>query len=376
MKALLKQAGRLGIDLADQRPATRKVATKLLARWFARDGADPDIVDDVVANAGAESVKASYATLKWAKSVGSRGPMPRGFRPDRNLQGNAARTAALRMIDHRRAKNRNIQLERQRFYLTQPGPDDPELRTFVHDTLSDRINRRIHGGGPKGRIGSDHAMAVMLAVTDRLEAAGMRPFLVSGTLLGAVRQGRLLDYDYDVDLGMLPEDGTVEEVAEVFREVPGFTASIEDHRVFLSHRSGFKVDLFMHYEKDGLYWHVTRIHKWWNTPFDLEKVVLDGHEFWIPTDAEKYLEENYGVWEHPIAWYHMSFDTPNREYRDTTEAVLYLYEILLNSLESGDRWVAENAVRELRDTFDIDLTDQFAPSPLLHPRTPPADRNR
>jgi LicD family len=36
--------------------------------------------------------------------------------------------------------------------------------------------------------------------------AGMRPFLMWGTLLGCVREGRFLRHDYDIDVGILADD--------------------------------------------------------------------------------------------------------------------------------------------------------------------------
>jgi hypothetical protein len=94
-----------------------------------------------------------------------------------------------------------------------------------------------------------------------------------------------------------------------------------------------------------------------------------GRDFWVPDDPERYLVENYGDWSKPIAFYHMSFDTPNREYRKNKHGLLYLYGIMLTAIEKGDRFVTESAARELRDGFGIDVTHRLNGGPLLEPRT-------
>ena len=53
--------------------------------------------------------------------------------------------------------------------------------------------------------------------------------------------------------------------------------------------------------------------------------------FWVPDDVDTYLSENYGTWRSPIAFYHASFDTPNREYRDSAEALLYLFDAIVEA---------------------------------------------
>ena len=89
---------------------------------------------------------------------------------------------------------------------------------------------------------------------------------------------------------------------------------------------------------------------------------------WIPDDVDRYLEENYGDWSRPVAFYDFSFDTPNREFRQSGEAMVYLYRRCIRAINAGDRWTAEAAARDLRDSFGIDVTSRFQPSGLLAER--------
>ncbi len=131
------------------------------------------------------------------------------------------------------------------------------------------------------------------------------------------------------------------------------------------HPSGLHIDFFRHELRGDRFWHSTRVHNWWNTPFALRALEAEGHRWWIPDDPDRYLDENYGDWAAPVAFYDISFDTPNRTYQPTATAARHLYMTCVRGLDRGDRWMVESAARELRDQFGIDVTEHLAGSPLL-----------
>lgn len=49
----------------------------------------------------------------------------------------------------------------------------------------------------------------LILARDALTAVNVRYFLMDGTLLGLVRDGRFIDWDTDIDIGVLPEDFSV-----------------------------------------------------------------------------------------------------------------------------------------------------------------------
>jgi hypothetical protein len=190
-----------------------------------------------------------------------------------------------------------------------------------------------------------------------------------------VREGSFLSHDHDVDLGVLP-DVDLRDVATALSQ-SGLTVStpIEGRWLVAVHESGLHLDFFHHELRDGLLWHCTEIHDWWNTPFELESFAASGREWWIPENPHRYLDENYGTWAAPVAFYDISFDTPNRRYRDTPQAIRHLYTTCARGLEAGDRWEVESAARELRDQFGVDVTKHLTASGLLDGARP-ADRTR
>ncbi|MGA9279442.1 MAG: hypothetical protein WBV89_21010, partial [Ilumatobacter sp.] len=200
----------------------------------------------------------------------------------------------------------------------------------------------------------------------RLDSRDIRPFLMSGTLLGFLREGTFLEYDHDVDLGLLPETRLQDVEDALVGSGLETTVLVEGMWLVAVHPSGLHVDFFRHELRDGRWWHCTRVHEWWNTPSELEPMIVQGQRWWIPNNPERYLDENYGNWRAPVAFFDISFDTPNRRYRRTPEAMRHLYHTCIRGIESGDRWMVESAARELRDEFGLNVSVNLATSPLLH----------
>lgn len=303
--------------------------------------------------------------IMWADAVEGFGRFPKWFPAAYHVKTAEGRSESAVSLRAYLGANPNAGefLWRQLFAF-EANPDLSELSTFVHEDL----DRRLRASPPKEAAGVERRdppqMQVFRSVAEQLTSLGVRPFLVSGTLLGLVRDGGLLAHDYDIDLGLLPGDGDPGEIARALT-VAGFDVEIGEDKVVCRSESGAVVDIFLHYERDGLLWHGTDIHEWWNTPFELEPAELEGIAIWIPDDAERYLTENYGDWSRPVAFYNFSFDTPNRVYRKTPEALLYLHKRFVRALEHGDRWYAESVARELKACFGVDVTAAFNPTPLL-----------
>ena len=145
-------------------------------------------------------------------------------------------------------------------------------------------------------------------------------FLSSGTLLGYYREGKILDHDYDIDVGIYREDYNYNIISEMERE--GFN----NYRNIGDLRRGFemsfylsgtkigkyaKIDIFVHNRetignKKYIYWasykkpdYVDRI-KYRVSDFSLKPILFCGVKVNIPSNTEKYLVEHYGKdWRTP-----------------------------------------------------------------------------
>ena len=139
-------------------------------------------------------------------------------------------------------------------------------------------------------------------------------FLSSGTLLGYYRDGKIIDHDYDVDVGIFQKDYTPKIIEEMkkegfdnYRNLGDVKRGLEMSFYLINSKLGkeAKIDIFVHNEeqigfKKYIYWatykkpdYVKRI-KYRVSAFNLKPVVFNGVRLNIPSNTELYLREHYG----------------------------------------------------------------------------------
>jgi hypothetical protein len=142
-----------------------------------------------------------------------------------------------------------------------------------------------------------------------LTRAHVRPFLVDGTLLGAIREGDLLAHDKDVDLGILIEDFTpgFPKILQAagFRHTRTF-GTPEKGLEFAFRRNGIKLDTFFYYPdcETGELFHAAWLK---DTPirygypaFALVPQSFLGMPMLMPADPIAFLTAKYGDWKTPV----------------------------------------------------------------------------
>ncbi|MFN3255097.1 MAG: hypothetical protein ACE37B_05340 [Ilumatobacter sp.] len=346
-------------------------ALRTLTLWAAatvaiRRGADESMIGHI-RNSGLDLTRALQA-ISWASAAAGAGAPPRHFQPgdhfvDRDARARAASLA--RAAEDPRVRSALIGLD-----------DDLELSALGELIQTDLVKMLADAAtSPSQRtaVAPGSQRHIAKAVTGVLEPTGIQPFLMSGSLLGVIRDGGFMAHDYDVDLGLVPGTDR-DQVLAALHSIPDAEVEWIPGR-FVIRLEGVVADLFTHEERDGLWWHSTLVHDWWNTPFGLQREAATGCDFWIPDDPERYLVENYGDWSRPVPFYEISFDTPNRVYRRGPDALRFLHSRVRIGLRTSDRWLVESAARELRDSFGVDITNQLATSGLLKPvegREPPS----
>lgn len=177
---------------------------------------------------------------------------------------------------------------------------------------------------------ADHVAPLLDAIDDVLAAlvkAGIDAFLVYGTLLGAVREGKLIGHDSDADLGYVSEH---EHPADIMTESFRIQRLLAEAGYDITRYSGaaFKVDVregdgsvrgldvFGGFMRDGRL-HLmgeirTEFRREWIFP--LATARLEGREFPVPADSDRFLAVTYGPsWRKPDPAFH--FATPPSTYR-------------------------------------------------------------
>ena len=214
-----------------------------------------------------------------------------------------------------------------------------------------------------GPIAPKLQLAVSREITERLVEVGIRPFLMSGTLLGYVREGSFMEHDYDIDLGLMPGDDLAVAIAamskvpgyEVFIEgPPGWWCTTRDYEPICSHTScATACSGTPPSSTNG----GTRRSNWSRsnsmacdcgcrlTPRRIStRTIGTGRSRSRSTGWLRHAESCVSI--DPCG------DSPPPP-------------LLHSRLQTGDRWIVESAARELRDSFGIDVTTHLARSPLL-----------
>lgn len=151
------------------------------------------------------------------------------------------------------------------------------------------------------------AVEIMKKGCHLLDELGIKYTLADGTLLGVIRDNKLIAHDTDIDIAVLhPVDA--EKIEKVFT-ANGFKVGrkagykgVVQQLVFYS-KSNCLFDIIF-YTKigDEVYNFCEKDFYFQHHAHHYENVVsheFEGHTFYIPQDVEKWLETTYGDWKTP-----------------------------------------------------------------------------
>jgi hypothetical protein len=227
-----------------------------------------------------------------------------------------------------------------------------------------------------------HLLGIAVFLRDLLARESIVHWLDFGSLLGAVREGRLVPWDSDVDLGILASD--MDRVLALRPEIEarGHQMDLSESavvRVNLSRRNLQHVDLYAWDLRDGMLssppaacdWPGTHLSK--NFPASyletLEQVTIDGEPFPAPSPVEAFLADHrYGP----------SFRTPMRP---ATERVHHLPAIGHDEMTPTVEQLLQEIGRAERTLGRLSFAPRGINSPLWRrwvdaglPLTPRAER--
>lgn len=167
---------------------------------------------------------------------------------------------------------------------------------------------------PSKSIGNSGTEALIDIVT-LLNKNDIPHFAAAGTCLGIVREGKPLQHDQDIDIGIMDQDWDPKKLIEVIQNNDKFTTSIphpKNKKIGAVHHSGVAIDFFRFYRESDKIWHNGVFVRWGNSPFKLENRNLNGISIRIPS-GDDYLVENYGNWREPDPLFNAFLNGPNKE---------------------------------------------------------------
>jgi len=183
------------------------------------------------------------------------------------------------------------------------------------------LEKDVQESQPDNCYNVDAAHESLQAVNRLLRQRGLQPFLMSGVLLGYVREGQLLSHDKDLDLGLIGWEHQF-EVAQALQESGHYSISWRDIRgektyLFDAYDlvHGVTIDFFFFHPHADHYLHGID-YKYGFTQnlrfsrFGLKEVDFLGEAFLIPDNPEHNLSENYGDWRTPQSSYVVTVESP------------------------------------------------------------------
>ena len=212
-------------------------------------------------------------------------------------------------------KQAALQLDLLLVELLENGADNPVIGPAESGGI--RLASGEQGSSFLSR--SSHALTDL---ANLLRHAQQKIFLVSGTLLGYVREGHLLDHDKDIDIGVI---GWEEQFAlfKVLWESPLFSLSPKHlhgaatHLLPINHRpTGVAIDIFLYRMLEdklitGVEFDFGHRQRFAFTPFELSSIKFLDVDLYVPSDSERNLMENFGNWRMPDKGYISHLESPS-----------------------------------------------------------------
>jgi hypothetical protein len=200
---------------------------------------------------------------------------------------------------------------------------------------------------PKGSkaFNTDVAEAVLRDVNDVLRQAGLQPFIMSGTLLGYLREGGIMKHDKDFDIGII---GWEHQYAAAEALIRSRRYRLDPTRLTgpnlfcipVTHvLSNMSFDLFMYHDKGDHFLHGIdflsgfTLHFRWHK-FSLQEIAFLGQRFLAPDDTERNMAENYGPgWREPDPGYHVKLEAPAIANRASDVVNFLAHQELLDAIQ-------------------------------------------
>ena len=219
-------------------------------------------------------------------------------------------------------------------------------REFERDEASfdDIKNIQVFSSEPpkvKANFPNEAAGAALHDLYEVLEPLGMKPFLMSGTLLGYARHGGFLSHDKDVDVGLV---GWQDQYA-IFQHllldgkfVPN-SKSLRGENAFympvMHFKTGMPIDIFLFHERGdtfqtGINFGLDYTLTFQYSRFDLAEAEFCGTKVYVPDDIDRNLSENFGPnWRIPDTTYESLLEAPSIDIRGEPVFMLVLWDKLL-----------------------------------------------
>lgn len=203
---------------------------------------------------------------------------------------------------------------------------------------------------------TEDAATALIDLKNTLEPYDIKPFLISGTLLGYARENKILNFDKDVDVGIMGWKDQYQLVVALlesglFKFSTRTVQNSETYFLPIIHiPTNQHMDImFFHDEGDCFHVAIQRVFgvnpKFRYSKFGLTEIEFLGVKFYAPDNIDQHLTENYGNWRIPDPNY-LFIEAPSFDVSDHGQFQLNCRLFILDM-------VATNNTAKLRRTIDL-----------------------
>lgn len=210
---------------------------------------------------------------------------------------------------------------------------------------------------PQPHFDVDLASQALVDLQKVLDQRGLKFFLVSGTLLGYAREGRLLAHDKDIDVGIMDWKDQY-DVAIALVESGVFwprlrsIAGAGNYYLPIQHLpTGVGIDIFIYHARGDQ--QITAVHHFFGhtqefafSRFGLKAAEFLGTQVYVPDDVDTNLTENFGNWRAPDPDYLSHLESPS-----TVDAGGLAYQVTARLLAM--KWLRDVQPGKLHRTLGV-----------------------
>lgn len=213
----------------------------------------------------------------------------------------------------------------------------------------------------------------MIEIVDILRDHNKNPFIAFGTLLGMIREGKILEHDKDADLGIFVEGyDEVYEIVSLLCKIEHFTAPgiIKNTKTnnslniaIYDYKRGVAVDLFFFYKSNAnnkIYSGIgTKCGNllWEFNEFQLVEKEINNYRFLIPNNYQYHLTELYNDWSKTVEVWDSLLNCPNIPQSSVNAVYFFGLQRMYKSISEGKILKARNYLETLINKWDFNFSN-------------------
>ena len=226
----------------------------------------------------------------------------------------------------------------------------------------------------KGKFPATDCLEFMNYLLDFLDANNIKAFPDGGSLLGLYRDGKLMDYDKDTDIGIIVNNNDeILNIIKILSANKNFIChkkeNLDTNKKFLNisvsnKQSDGITDIFFYHKKGkflftGLNTELCDFY-WKYSYFDLIKTKFNNKEYYVPDNIERYLVELFGdTWKEHISVWDSLLNCPNIP-QSSQLAVFYFGSIRMHEAFRQKKYAkALNYYTQLKNRWQYPFTPQM-----------------